>query len=118
MDWVRPVCVEGHENGLADSPEERQQRRRKVARPGSGSHLLHLCGGEREIGHGHCLHYLEEGALAKNPIPPKMGLDWTCTKLLLWILTVYLRINSQPSLIESISVQIHLGALTNTPIKR
>ena len=36
-------------------------------------------------------------ALAKNPIRPKMGLDWTCTMLLSWMLTVYLGINSRPS---------------------
>jgi hypothetical protein len=93
------------ENGLADSPEERQPGRRKVARLGSRSHLLHLSGGEREIGHGPWQHYLEEGVLAKNPIRPKMGLDCTCTKLLSWIMTVHPRINSQPSLIQSISVR-------------
>jgi hypothetical protein len=43
--------------------------------------------------------------LAENPIRLKMGLDWTCTMLLSWILTVYLGINLQPSLIQSLTVQ-------------
>ena len=39
----------------------------------------------------------ESHTLAKNPIRPKMGLDWTCTMVLSWILTVDLGISSQPS---------------------
>ena len=33
----------------------------------------------------------------KTPSVRTIGLDWTCTMLLSWILTVYLGINSQPS---------------------
>ena len=35
--------------------------------------------------------------LAENPVRPKIGLDWACTTLPSWIVTVYLRINWQPS---------------------
>jgi hypothetical protein len=37
-----------------------------------------------------------QSILAKNPIRAKVSLDWTWKMLLLWILTVNLRINSQP----------------------
>lgn len=47
---------------------------------------------------------LQSAVLAENLIRPNMGLNWVCTIVLSWILTVYIGINSQPSLIQSISV--------------
>jgi hypothetical protein len=42
--------------------------------------------------------------LAKYPVRLKLGLDGTWTMFLSWILIVFPGINSQPSLIQSVSV--------------